>query len=88
MPRAPFNETHWKNAKWLAIVKQAFRTGNKAKRDALIGEAQKIEYDEGGLIVWAFNDQVDAYSTKLGGVVPDKSGVPLSSFHFNKFYFA
>ena len=34
-----------------------------------------------------FNDQIDAYSAKLGGVVPDKSGVPLSSFHFNQFYF-
>ena len=49
MPTAPYNETHWKNAKWLAIVQEAFRTGDKAKRDVLIGEAQKIEYDEGGL---------------------------------------
>jgi len=87
LPTAPFNETHWKNAEWLKIVQQAFKTGDKAARDQLVGQAQTIEQDQGGLIVWAFNDQTDAYSGKLGGVVPDKGGVPLSSFHFNKFYF-
>jgi peptide/nickel transport system substrate-binding protein len=88
MPTAPYNECHWKNDKWLALVQEAFKTADKTKRNELVAAAQKIEYDEGGYIVWAFNDQIDAYSSKLGGVVPDKSGVPLSSFHFNKFYFA
>jgi peptide/nickel transport system substrate-binding protein len=87
LPTAPFNETHWKNAQWLKVVQQAFKTADRAARDQLIGEAQKIEQEQGGLIVWAFNDQTDAYSAKLGGVVPDKGGEPLSSFHFNKFYF-
>ena len=86
-PKAPFNETHWKNAQWLKIVEQAFRTTDKSKRDQLITEAQTIEYNEGGLIIWSFNDQTDAYSSKLGGVVPDKGGEPLSSWHFNEFYF-
>jgi peptide/nickel transport system substrate-binding protein len=87
LPRAPFNETHWKNATWLALVQEAFKTLNTTFRDVVIGEAQKIEYEQGGYIVWSFNGQVDAYSKKLGGVVPDRSGVPLSSFHFNQFYF-
>jgi peptide/nickel transport system substrate-binding protein len=87
LPTAPFNETHWKNAQWLKIVEQAFRTPDVTKRNELIGEAQTIEYNEGGLIVWAFNDQTDAYSSKLGGIVPDRGGEPLSSWHFNKFYF-
>ena len=88
MPGAVWNETHWKNDKWLALVKEAFVTVDEAKRNELIAAAETIEYDEGGLIVWGFNDQVDAYSKKLGGVVPYKSGVPLASFHFNEFYFA
>ncbi len=87
LPTAPFNETHWKDAQWLKVVQQAFKTGDKTARDQLVGEAQTIEQERGGLIVWAFNDQTDAFSAKLGGVVPDKGGVPLSSFHFNKFYF-
>ena len=88
LPTSQENETHWKNDKWYGLVQEAFATGDEAKRNELIGEAQKIENDEGGYLIWAFNNQIDAYSPKLGGVVPDKSGVPLSSFHFNKFYFA
>jgi peptide/nickel transport system substrate-binding protein len=88
LPTAPYNETHWKNDQWQAIVEEAFKTGDKTKRNELISAAQTIEHNEGGYIVWAFNNQVDAYSAKLGGVVPNKSGVPLSSFHFNNFFFA
>ncbi len=87
MPTAPYNETHWKDAEWLELVHQALKTVDEAARNELVAQAQKIEYDQGGYIVWAFNDQIDAYSSKIGGFVPDKRGVPLSSFHFNKFYF-
>jgi peptide/nickel transport system substrate-binding protein len=87
MPTAAYNATHWKDAEWLALVQEALRTSDKAKRDELVGEAETIEYNIGGNIVWAFNDAVDAYAAKLGGVVPDKYGAPLSSWHFNRFYF-
>ncbi len=87
LPGAPYNETHWQNDQWHALVKEAMATGDTTKRDTLIAEAQKIEHEIGGLLIWSFNNQIDAYSSKLGGVVPNKSGVPLSSFHFNNFYF-
>ena len=87
LPTAPYNACHWKNAKWLALVQEALRTADKTKRNELVGEAETIEYNEGGYIVWAFNDAVDAYSAKLGGVIPDKYGAPLSSWHLNRFYF-
>jgi peptide/nickel transport system substrate-binding protein len=87
MPKAPYNETHWKNDQWQAIVEEAMKTGDKTKRNELIAQAQTIEQNEGGYIVWSFNNQIDGYSSKLGGVVPNKSGVPLSSFHFNNFFF-
>ena len=87
MPTAPYNDTHWKNDKWLAIVKEAFGTGDDTKRNELIGEAEKIQAEQDGLLIWSFNDQVDAYSAKLGGVVPDKGGTPLSAWHLNEYYF-
>src|SRR5665647_425997 len=88
MPTAVWNETHWKNDKWLAIVNEAFRTVDEQKRNELVAEAETIEHNEGGYIVWSFNDQVDAYSNDLGGVLPYKNGVPLSGFQFKDFYFA
>jgi len=86
-PTAPYNETHWKNDQWLALVNKALSTTDDAKRNDLVSQAMTIEHDEGGLIVWAFNNQVDAYSPKLGGVIPDQRGLSLSSLHFNRFYF-
>jgi peptide/nickel transport system substrate-binding protein len=87
LPTSPYNATHWADDNWLKIVKEAFRTSDETKRNELVGEAQKIQHDNDGLIIWAFNDQVDGYSPKLGGVVPDKGGVPLSGWRLNAYYF-
>jgi len=87
MPTAPYNDTHWENDEWLGIVKEAFRTADDTGRNELIAEAQKIQFENDGLLIWSFNDQVDAHSTKLGGVVPDKGGVPLSGWRLNTYYF-
>jgi len=87
MPGAPYNETHWKNDKWLAIVKEAATTIDETKRNELIGQAQEIEFNEGGYIIWAFRNQVDAYSDKISGLTPSKLGVPLGSFQFKNVSF-
>jgi peptide/nickel transport system substrate-binding protein len=87
LPTAPYNECHWEDAEWLRLVEEAFRTADDTKRNALISEAMTIEYNTGGYIIAVLNDQVDAYSAKLGGVVPDKFCAPLSSWHLNRFYF-
>lgn len=87
LPDSPYNASHWENDDWFAIVKEAFKTGDEAQRNELIAEAQKIQHEEDGLIIWAFNDQVDGYNPTIGGVVPDKGGVPLSSWKLNLYYF-
>jgi peptide/nickel transport system substrate-binding protein len=88
LPTAPYNATHWADDEWLAIVQEAFKTGDVAKRNELIAAAQKIQWEKDGLIIWAFNDQVDGYNgQKIGGVVPDKGGVPLSGWRLNQYYF-
>ena len=40
------------------------KTGDTTKRNELIAQAQTIEQNEGGYIVWAFNNQIDAYSSE------------------------
>ena len=87
LPTSPYNATHWADDNWLNIVKEAFRTGDETKRNELIAEAQKIQFDNDGLLIWSFNDQVDGYTPKVGGVVPDKGGVPLSGWRLNTYYF-
>jgi peptide/nickel transport system substrate-binding protein len=84
LPNSQYNETHWADAKFVALVAKARQTTKLATRCALIKQAQKIEYDAGGFIIWGFPNQVDAYSVKVQGFVPDASGVPLTSFGFRK----
>jgi len=87
MPDAPYNETHWENAEWLSLVKQAFQTVDDGERAALISQAQEIEYNEGGYIIWAWRNQVDAYSTTTTGYKLDKLGGPVGRMYFKDVYF-
>ncbi|GAA2177218.1 ABC transporter substrate-binding protein [Leucobacter tardus] len=84
MPDAPFNETGWDDPEFIALVDEARAETDDARRDALTREAQEILYDRGGLIVWGFANQVDAYQSYLGGLVPDRSGLPLSGFKLHE----
>jgi len=77
MPGALYDETHWAktNSKYMALVNEAYTTVDDTKRNELITEASTMEYNEGGYIVYAFDNQVDAYSAKVAGAVPDYSGL-------------
>ena len=83
----PYNETHWDNAEWLTLVNEAVEDGRRDKRNELISQAQQIEYDEGGYIIWAFRNQVDAHSTTTTGYKLDKLGGPVGRMYFKDVYF-
>ncbi len=84
MPDAPYNETHWADPTFVNLIRQARQTVDEKTRDGLLKQAQKIEYDSGGYIIWGFNNQVDAYHNNVGGLVPDKTGIPLNYYGFRK----
>lgn len=79
---SPYNETHWDDPEWTKLVNKAKATIDVTERCKLVQEAQKIEFDRGGYIIWGFPNNIDAYSTKVHGLVPDKSGIPLTSYNF------
>ncbi|MGH3519734.1 MAG: ABC transporter substrate-binding protein [Haloechinothrix sp.] len=87
LPTAPYNETHWNDAEFNALVAKARRTVDDDARNALISQAQEIEYERGGYIIWGFTNQVDAYSSRLSGFSPDRGGIPLSGYNFRKVRF-
>jgi len=88
LPTAPYNETHWENAEWLAIVEEAFRTPDDGRRNELVAQASKIEHEEGGLIVWSFNQLLDAHSEKLQGLVHDVASMTAMGFRYRLCHFA
>jgi peptide/nickel transport system substrate-binding protein len=78
-----YNETHWDNEQHRELVSAAAREVDEAKRSDLVHQAQEIEYEEGGLIIWGFRQQVDAYAANVQGLEPSKY-LPLGQYKFNK----
>jgi len=76
-----YNETHFNNPKFANLIHAAQATVDETKRNSLLHDAQKIEYDEGGYIIWGFRNQIDGLSSKVQGL---KSSVyqPLGSYNF------
>jgi len=73
---APFNETHWEGypgyAKFAALYRQAVATVEEKKRGEIMKEMQRIQYTDGGYIIWGFKNLTDGYSAKVGGYKPNK----------------
>ncbi|MGI8452254.1 MAG: ABC transporter substrate-binding protein [Streptosporangiaceae bacterium] len=84
---SPFNETHTDNARYTSLYNQANATASPSLRKEIIVEMQNYDYNEGGYIVPAFIDVLDAYSEKITGYTAGKVGQPLSNFDFEHFAF-
>jgi peptide/nickel transport system substrate-binding protein len=69
------------------LYKQANSTADPATRRQIEHEMQMIDFNEGGYIIPAFIDALDAYSTKITGYSAAKVGQPLSDFDFEHFSF-
>ncbi len=82
LPNSPFNETHWADPAFMKLINQARAELDPAKRTQLIHEAEQIEYESGGYIIPYFSNQIDAYSSKLTGFIPPRSGFPLGNYWF------
>jgi peptide/nickel transport system substrate-binding protein len=82
LPTSPFNETHWADPKFIKLIAEARATVDASKRNQILHEAQTIEYNTGGYIIPYFSNQIDAYSAKLTGFIPPRSGFPLGNYWF------
>ncbi len=76
-----YNETHWDNEEHRDLVNAAAKELDEAKRKELLHDAQEIEYNEGGLIIWGFRQQVDGYAAGVQGIEPS-AYLPLGSYKF------
>jgi peptide/nickel transport system substrate-binding protein len=86
-PAASWNETHWKNDEWAGLFAEATKTVDDTKRNEIIKECLTIQQKYDGWVIPGWRHQVDAYSTKLGGVRTDGYGAPLGKWCLNEMYF-
>ena len=67
---APWNETHWNNAKFEKLLSDARSETDEAKRKPYIWEMQAMLHEQGGAIIPVFRDWLDAHNEKVGGHTP------------------
>lgn len=88
LPDSPYNETHFNDPEFISLIKRARGTVDRAKRDALLEQAQRIEHELGGNIIWGFVDTVDAHQVYVAGFEPDRTGISLSKYQFRQVWLA
>ena len=54
---------------------------DETKRNDLLHQAQEIEYNEGGYIIWGFRTIVDGLASKVPGIKPSRFQ-PLGDYNF------
>jgi peptide/nickel transport system substrate-binding protein len=87
LPESPFNETHWKDPKFIDLIQQARAEVDDGKRKDILHEAQTMQYEQGGYIIQYFSNIIDAHSAKLGGFVEAKCGFPFGNYWFKNIGF-
>jgi peptide/nickel transport system substrate-binding protein len=83
---SPFNETHWNDPKYVKLFSEANRTPQPSKLYPLIHEMERIDYDRGGYIIPYYNNILDAHSSKVGGLTPSRTGLPLHDYRYEQLW--
>jgi peptide/nickel transport system substrate-binding protein len=90
LPFSPFNETHTNNPTINNLYNQAnaAAAGSSLYKE-LLYEMQQFDFTQGGYIIPAYIDALDAYSAKISGYTKTNKaeGNPLSNFDVEHFYF-
>jgi peptide/nickel transport system substrate-binding protein len=87
LPASPFNETHTNSATLNKLYIQANSTLDLSVRKEIEYEMQMYDFTQGGYIIPAYIDSLDAYSTKITGYSASAVGEPLSAFDFQNWSF-
>ena len=80
LPDSPYNTMHWNDPRYNQLYKQGLATVDEQKRNEIAAEMQRIEYEQGGNVIWGFKRFTDAYSLRITGLKPDGGAV-----NFNKY---
>lgn len=72
-PNALYNRTQFSDPRFSELFYAALAQPDLEKRKVLVHEAQEIQHEKGGLLIWGFNDVLDAASKRLGGFVTEQT---------------
>lgn len=79
-PYSQTNRSNFRDPRFHALIERAMAQPDLEKRKPLIHEAQRIQHDRGGLLIWGFQNTLDGVSPKVGGIHPERSHFPTWRF--------
>ncbi len=79
-PVSSANKTHFDNPEFSRLFYAALSEPDVKKRSLLVHQAQHIQHEQGGLIIWAFPKVLDAVSNRIGGALPEQTIFPTWRF--------
>jgi peptide/nickel transport system substrate-binding protein len=83
-PTSMANRTNFRHEKFGALFNAAMKVRDVEQRKPLVHEAQQIQHELGGLLIWGFFNVLDAVSERVGGVEPERSH--FSTWRFDKLW--
>jgi peptide/nickel transport system substrate-binding protein len=87
LPASPWNETHNRNPQYVSWYQQANATTDAGLRRELVRQMQHYDFTQGGYIIPAFVNTIDAYSGTITGYGPSRIGQPLMDYGFARLAF-
>lgn len=88
LPDSPYNETHWANEEFNKLHEQAQATVDANKRIEILHDMQKLEFEQGGYIIAAYNQNVDLVASNVQGITPAATGLAMGNSSFKEIWFA
>jgi len=82
---AVWNETHWRDKHYDAMIARATAAPNARSANRLWRQVQKVQYDQGGYIIWTNVNIVDAAARYVKGVRPS-SFTALGGWNYRSFW--
>lgn len=79
-PVSVANKTHFDDPRFSELFLQALAEPDVEKRKPLVHEAQRIQYERGGLLVWGYANLLDGFSSRVGGAAAEKTLFPTWRF--------
>jgi peptide/nickel transport system substrate-binding protein len=75
---APYNELHQNNPRWTRLYNEGLKTLDTSKRNEIIRELMRLDYDQGGYLIPVFYPGIEGMTTKVNGDLPNITGFPIN----------
>ena len=83
-PIAAANKINFKDSEYAALFLKGLSEPDLVKRREVLHQAQKIQYDRGGMLIWGFSNVIDAAHQNIGGL--DAENTQFATWRFEKLW--